>query len=53
MLIFSKKKENTGIYIPIIQDKTFNQRKSNYNIRNKSRTTERHRPNSARGEKKQ
>jgi hypothetical protein len=48
---FLPKRKNTGIYIPIIQDKTFNQRKSNYNIRNKCRTIERHRPNSAPGEK--
>ncbi len=32
---FLPKRKNTGIYIPIIQDKTFNQRKSTCNIMNK------------------
>ena len=50
---FQPKIRNTGIYIPIIQDKTFNQRKSTCNIRNKCRIIEKHRPNSAPGEKKQ
>lgn len=35
MLIFSKKKKKYQNYIPIIQDKTFNQRKSTCNIMNK------------------
>ena len=49
-LFLTKKKKYRNLH-PIIQDKTFNQRKSTYNIRNKCRTIERHRPNSALREK--
>ena len=45
-LFLTKKKKYWNLH-PIIQEKTFNQRKSNYNIRNKCRTIDKHRPNSA------